>query len=366
MTRLHLLAFPHNETTSAYSVDAYCQKARKAATMLTQEGHTVYLYAGENNDADCEEHIPLVSTFERRAWFGEWDQNQMPDVGWAATDPWWRIFNARAIEKIAERAAPGDLLLLGTSWAQKPIADAFPELLAVEYGVGYEGIALDRCAFESYAWMHHVYGLRGINDGRNYDAVIPNFFDPAEFPSLNDGTGDYLLYLGRVTPRKGVQEAVEIARATGMRLVIAGPRSSTRGTVDEIDLDGAEYIGPVGIQERAELLAGARALLCPTRYIEPFGGVAVEAMMTGTPVISSDYGAFTETVQNGVSGYRVRTLQQAIDAVEAVGELDPETIREYALERYSFDAVAPLYTEWFDRLATLWHEGWYALRQKAA
>jgi glycosyltransferase involved in cell wall biosynthesis len=332
--------------------------------MFSRAGHKVYLYAGESNDAECTEHIALISAEERQDWFGPHSPQVMPDVGWAASDDWWRVFNARATLAIRERAQPHDLLLLSTSWAQKPIADAFPEMMAVEYGVGYEGITGTlHCAFESYAWMHHVYGLRGIKDGRHFDAVIPNFFDPDEFPHLNQGDGDYLLYLGRITPRKGVQEAIEIAGAAGMRLVVAGPNQSRRGSVDEVDLSAphVEYVGPVDIETRAELLTGARALLCPTRYIEPFGGVAIEAMLAGTPVLVSDFGAFTETVQSGLSGFRCRTLAEYVQAVEDCVTLDPETIRAYAVGRYSLEAVGPLYDAWFSRLLSLWGRGWYEL-----
>lgn len=356
---LHLLCFPHTETIDGYETCAYTAKVRKASRMFAEAGRTVYLYGGERNDAPCHEHVALVSDAERVGWFGEWDANRMPDVGWSASDWWWRLFNARAIIAIAARAEPHDLILCSTGWAQKPIADAFPELLSVEYGVGYEGICLSQCAFESYSWMHHVYGLRGIQDGRNYDAVIPNFFDPDAF-TLGSGEGDYLLFLGRVTHRKGVKEAIEIARASGMRLVVAGPTSSSRGAVDEVDLGGCEYVGPVGPKERRELLANAVALLAPTRYLEPFGGVVAEAFMSGTPAITTDWGNFPEMNENGVTGFRVRNLADGVAAVEGCRSLDRRAIRERALARYSLAAAAPQYDAWFARLNTLWDDGWYA------
>jgi glycosyltransferase involved in cell wall biosynthesis len=330
--------------------------------MFTDAGHMVYVYAGATTDT-AGEHVPVVTASERKGWFGAWDPDRMPDVGWAATDPWWRVFCGRTVVELQKRFEPGDLLLLSTSWAQKPVVDAFPELMAVEYGVGYEGIMLDRCAFESYSWMHHVYGLKGIKDGRNYDAVIPNYFDRAEFPSVNIG-GDYLLFLGRVTPRKGVEEALEIAKAFGMRLVVAGPRQA-QNPADEVALKGCEYVGPVGIRERAELLAGAHATVCMTRFLEPFGGVAVEALMTGCPVISTDWGAFPETIQPG-TGFRCRTLQEAVDAVEGCYSLDRAAIREYAFSKYSLEAVGSLYDAWFGRLRGLYGKGWYERRMDAA
>lgn len=359
---LHLLAFPHTETTDTYTTCAYTSKARKAAEMFTDAGHTVYLYAGEENDAPCHEHIPLITAEERHGWFGEWNADRMPNVDWSPDTPHWQTFNERAVEAIRERANPRDLILCSAGWSQKPIAYSFPELLAVEYGVGYEGICLNHRAFESSSWMHHVYGLRGIHDGCNYDTVIPNFFDPSEF-IVGNGSDDYLLFLGRVTPRKGVQEAIEIAKAAGLRLLVAGPRDSDRGAIDQVDLGGCEYVGTVGALDRALLLSGARALIAPTRYLEPFGGVVVEAFMAGTPAITTDWGAFRETNQHGLTGYRIRTLQEGVDAAHDCLELNRQTICDYAVNRYSLEAVAPLYQQWFDRLNTLWDEGWYQLRE---
>jgi len=361
---LHLIGFPHTETIESYSTCAYTAKARKAARMFTDAGHTVYLYSGERNDAPCEEHIPLISAKERLRWFGGWNPEKMPDVNWSPDAPHWRTFNRRAIEAISERADAKDPILCSMGWSQKQIADEFPDLMPVEYGVGYEGICLNWRAFESSAWMHHVYGIKGIRDGQNFDAVIPNFFDPSEF-MLGSGSDDYLLFLGRVTPRKGVKEAIEIAKASGLRLIVAGPKDSSRGAVDEVDLGGCEYVGAVGPLDRALLLAGARALVAPTLYLEPFGGVVVEAFMAGTPAITTDWGAFRETNQQGVTVYRIRTLQEGVDAAHACLELDRQAIRDYAVANYSLESVAPQYEAWFARLDTLWRNGWYQLREEA-
>lgn len=364
--RFHLTAFPHTQTTKDYFTCAYTNKAIKLSKMLAQRGHEVFLYSGEQNEAVCTEHIPVLSEKERFDWFGVNDQEFMPEVGWDASEPYWRVYSGRTIAEIAKRIKPKDFILLGTSWPLKPIADAFPEAISCEHGVGYEGVICDdkiHAAYESYAWMHYVYGMRKVVNGRNFDCVIPNYFDPEDFPIVNNGKGNYLLFVGRVTPRKGVDICIEVAKATGIPLIIAGPTKGTR-TQDEIPKIShplISYAGAVNIQKRAELMAGAKALLCPTLYLEPFGGVCVEALMCGTPVIASDWGAFTETVVPGMNGYRCRVLKEYAAATAMVEQLKPEVIRKDAMDHYSLDAVAPLYEAWFGRLNSLWSNGWYAL-----
>jgi glycosyltransferase involved in cell wall biosynthesis len=326
--------------------------------------YEIDLYAAEGPDVPGATLIPCLTNEERIGIFGADDPGRLP--AWP-TDAQSALFNQRVIEHMIQRLKPHDLILFGGGRTHKPIADAFPSYLGAEPFVGYPGILQPYCAFESYAWMHSVYAWNKINDGRWFDTVIPNYFDPDDFPLLNDGKGDYLLFLGRVVLRKGPHIAAEIARGCGMKLKIAGAGviafTKERVVAPEVIINGSdlEYVGTVNIEQRAKLLAGARALLVPTTYIEPFGGVAVEAMMAGTPVIATDWGAFTETVCPGVSGYRFKTLQEGIAAVKNVVTLEPEKIRRYAMERYSLDAVRPQFDRWFKQLDSLWRKGWYEL-----
>lgn len=119
--------------------------------------------------------------------------------------------------------------------------------------------------------------------------------------------------------------------------------------------------GLIGPAERADLIGGARALLVPTLYIEPFGSVAAEALICGTPVITTDWGAFPEYVRQGIDGYRCHTLQDFVDAVHAVGDVDRTTIREHAIARFSTEFVRHEYDSYFTALLGLWDDGWGAL-----
>jgi len=103
----------------------------------------------------------------------------------------------------------------------------------------------------------------------------------------------------------------------------------------------------------------AQALLAPTLYIEPFGNIVPEAHFTGTPTITTDWGAFVETNLHGVTGYRCRTFDEFCKAVDNVWTLDPTVIHNRAVQNYSLEAIQPQYEKYFTRLLTLWNNGWY-------
>ncbi len=336
---LHIVSLPHTSTTWEFSWCAYSMKALKLARMMDKLGYVVNLYA--STESDFPNTIPCVLA---------------PPTA-KVTEPEWspkyfEAMNNRAIYEMQKTIQPRDLILLTTGFPQKIISDAFPNNMAVEYGVGYEGTFSPFKVFESYAWMHTSYGYRGHGPGLNsmnlqgnfYDCVIPNYFEVDQFPE-GDGSGDYLFYIGRLIDLKGVNIAVETAKRTGLRLVVAG-----QGTPPE----GCQYKGVVGPEERSALMGNARAVLVPSLYLEPFGGVCVESQICGTPVITTDWGAFPETVEQGRTGFRCRTPAEFDAAVTDVLTLDRKYIRDRAISKYSTDAIAPLYDTYFQRLMDLY------------
>ena len=368
--RLHLIALPHTRVAPEFNGCAYTAKALKFTRMMRD--HEVILYAPEGSTEETAETVEVISDKDRQRIFGKDDPARLP--AWP-TNEQADLFNRRATRLLRRRVRRGDLVLLTGGLTHAPIMEV--EALYCEPGVGYEGIATGLCAFESHAWRHYVYAKRAIVDGRWFDTVIPNYFDLREFPVPPPSEpGDYLVYLGRVVPRKGVSVALEVASSAGLPLLVAGAGVTDHGdgwivagegTPDEVRLAGdVRYVGPVTVEERAALLSGARALLAPTTYIEPFGGVAVEAMLCGTPAITSDWGAFTETVEQGVTGFRFSTLREGVDAVEHAAFLPRDRIRARAAGRYSLESVAPMFEEWFGRLLSLYQAGWYEMTAPAA
>jgi glycosyltransferase involved in cell wall biosynthesis len=102
----------------------------------------------------------------------------------------------------------------------------------------------------------------------------------------------------------------------------------------------------------------------PTNFLEPFGGSGVEGMLCGTPLVSSDYGAFTETVVPGLTGYRCKTLRDWLESLEKVEELDRQKVADHARQRFSLQACSVLYDKAFTQMYELYDRGWYTLPEK--
>jgi len=348
--RFHVVGLPHAQTTLEYTSCAFTEKVRRFSMMMHSLGHTVYLYSGEENTSDCTEHISCISEQER---LDSLNGNHYTLASFDNSLPHWVKFNNTVIKEISKRAEQKDFLCFIGGYAHKPIADAFPDMISVEFGIGYPGTFAKYRVFESYAWMHSIYAEHGSPssvNGNFFDAVIPGYFEPHMFP-LQKKKEDYYLFMGRMIERKGVQIASQVCQEMGVKLIMAG--------AGDFIPEYGEYIGAVGQEERAKLMGGAIGFFAPTTYIEPFGNVVIESQMCGTPTITTDWGAFTETNINGLTGYRCRTFDEFCRATEDVKNLDPAIISKRAVEIYSLDTIRYKYEAYFKKLETLWGKGWY-------
>ncbi|NHN87552.1 glycosyltransferase family 4 protein [Acetobacter conturbans] len=178
---------------------------------------------------------------------------------------------------------------------------------------------------------------------------------PEDLLTPQRGPRDYLAFLGRICPEKGVDKAIRIARAVGMPLKIAAK-------VDKVDVEyferdivpmlgnGVELIGEIGDAQKSTFLSGARALLMPIDWPEPFGLVMIEAMACGTPVIAFRHGSVPEVMEDGVTGAIVTSEQEAIAAYPAVAALDTGNIRREFEKRFTARRMAEDYVGIYQRL----------------
>lgn len=185
-------------------------------------------------------------------------------------------------------------------------------------------------------------------EGLNYLATVYNGIDISLYPLVETG-GDDLIFLGRIHPDKGLHLAIAVAKASGKRLVIAGiiqDEAYFRELV-EPHLDGEQirYIGPVDNEGKNELFAGAGALLHLNTIPERFGLVLAEANAAGVPVIAMDLGSCREVIEDGVTGFLVNSVSDAVDVIEKISGIDRKACRKRVEERFSIETMVAGYEE---------------------
>lgn len=351
--RFHLLGLPYTQIRRDYSVDAFTIKILNLSRMLKKLSQTVMVYGTGGSDVECTEFIGILSEAEFKTFYPYDHKQHFFDY---SNEPSWSLFNQRAAEAINTRKQSGDVILNPYGWRLQFVTEN-THLPTIEPGIGHAGsVATNYRIFESYAWMFYSYGKQNISHPSHYDAVIPNYYDLADF-SLIPTKQDYLCYVGRLSEDKGWRVACDVAQKLGLPIKLAG-----QGVMDH-PYKQAEHVGVVSIEERAQLMGNAKAVLVPTQYIEPFGSVVIESLLCGTPVVCSDFGSFPELIPQGVVGYRCRLFSDYVQAIEHIHTLDPYVCRHYAETYYAMDRAMNSYAEYFSRIEDLLSGGgWYSER----
>lgn len=363
--KLHVLGLPHTVTDKKFSTCAFTQKVVKLCAMMHRRGHHVIHYGVESSNVECTEHVSITSLEEWGKYYSH------PGTAFYEHDgtkphlvPYIELYKTRVAEALRQRAGKREDGLDATeivcmTWGG-PQRDAIRTALGdangnlsqweVETGIGYEHSWSPYRVYESYAWMHVHLGMERILSGAKwYWSVIPNSFDLNDL-MVADKPGEDFLFMGRLNDDKGVGLAIHVAKEVGRKITICGQGDPTHLLAGNPHVT---YLPPVDVEGRRELLANAYAVFCPSFYIEPFCGTHVEAMLSGTPVITTDWGVFAETVLHGVTGWRCRSFEHFVWAAKNVDKLDREATWRYAAENFSLERVALMYEEYFQNVLNL-------------
>jgi glycosyltransferase involved in cell wall biosynthesis len=206
----------------------------------------------------------------------------------------------------------------------------------------------DRVALVSISdsQTRHVPDLRIA--GRVYNGI------PLDLYPFREEKEDFLLFVGRANPEKGCEVAVEVARRTGARLVMAvaikeeHERAYWREVVEPVLTGKEEILGEITVEEKAELMARAKCVLFPIQWEEPFGLVMAEANASGTPVVGFRRGAVPEVIADGVSGFVVDTVEEMCAALDRLGSIDAAACRAHVEERFGAQSMVKGYEDVYE------------------
>ncbi|HEY3523498.1 MAG TPA: glycosyltransferase family 4 protein [Candidatus Limnocylindrales bacterium] len=311
------------------------------AQELHARGHEVALYAPGDSEFDGE----LIATPEKSLWSTGYrgDVSSFINVTlarvWADAERFDVIHShVETLGFLFARHAPTPVV---TTLHGRLDVSGIPELIDEFQDIPLVSISDSQRRWSPDAnWVATVYhGLPLAN--------AP--FDPTP--------GDYLAFVGRIAPEKGVDHAIRVARECEMKLRIAAKvydeseQELFAEVVEPAIGDGTiEWLGELEPSERDQLYAGAAATLMLGAWPEPFGLVAIESMATGTPIVARRAGALTETVEHGLSGFLIDDDAEATLAVSRARELDRATVRRYAVERFSPERMADEYEAVYRRV----------------
>lgn len=259
-------------------------------------------------------------------------------------------------EELYRRAADFDIIHFHTGYQHFPLG----RRLTTPHITTQHG-RLDIAELEGLNREFHEIPVVSISDSQreplpyaNWQGTVYNGL-PLDLYQYRAKAEDYLAFLGRASPEKGIDEAINIARQTGRKLKIAAK-------VDLVDKhyfaktiqpllkqSGVEFIGEINDMQKQEFLGNASALLFPISWPEPFGLVMTEAMACGTPVIAYNRGAVPEIIEHGVSGFIVNTQQEAINAIHRLDSIDRQQCRQVFEQRFSSQRMTQNYLRLYEQ-----------------
>ena len=304
---------------------------------LVAGGHRVTLFATGTSRTSATLH----ATFPK----GYWDEPAM----WP-----WELCEMMNLAAAIERAHEFDIIHYQAMYA--PISLAFSRLTAtplvqtVHHAPRPSEVAL-WSGYPEAPFIAIAHQQARLLSGLNVVATIHHGVDTEAF-TYRSQPDDYLVFLGRFMEEKGVLQAIDVARRTGMRLLMAASENDYYRTVVAPHVDGRQivYSGELDHAGKVALLAGARALVFPVQKAETFGLVMIEAMACGTPVAALERGAVREVIENDLTGVMFPSLDALVDGLPRVLALDRARVRSRVVERFGVDRMVDEYVSTYRHL----------------
>jgi glycosyltransferase involved in cell wall biosynthesis len=350
---LHLIGIFHTIHNVDYSHCAFTGKALRFPKMMKQKGYKIIEYSNEGSMSEAHEKITILKKDELKKMIGHKGSSVFIGDSAVIQSAHHVEFEKRLIPELLNRVKDGDIVCHPFGHSHEDIANAMKNCFHVETGIGYNVVMKNSFKiFETNAWRH-IHKERSNKNPSNYEWVIPNYYDVSDWEA-GDGDGGYVAFMGRICKEKGMDTLLEIAKRIDYPVVIAG-----QGDIMPWRHPNITYIGPLKGKQRSRFLSRAICSIMPTSFIEPFGGSGIEGMLCGTPLVAPDWGAFTETIEDGTNGFRCKTLSDWIESIEKCKTLDRVKIREMAKQKYSLESCSEKYDSAFRLIFDLKSGGWY-------
>jgi glycosyltransferase involved in cell wall biosynthesis len=309
---------------------------------LVRQGHRVTLFASGDSNTGAELHAIVPQALRLNP---------------AVKDP--LVYAALQLEELRRRAHDFDLIHFHWDYLHLPVLRALGARNTVTTMHGrldIPGYAELFAAFRDMPMVSISNQQRDPLPGCNWVGTVHHGLPPGMFRFTPRPRGDYVAFLGRISPEKRADRAIEIARRAGMKIRIAAKvdaadRQYFRSRIEPLLAQPhVDFVGEIGDREKCDFLGNAHALLFPIDWPEPFGLVMIEAMACGTPCVAWRAGSVPEVIQEGRNGFIVQSIDGAADALHHAARLDRNAVRASFEQRFSVERMTRDYVEIYHRI----------------
>lgn len=353
-TTIHIIGTPGNASRQEPTIDPFSRSSYYLTNSLHGEGWRVNYYGYEESNPGCTKKFGVVNMEWKLKWTTHSD-NSAPVL----TEGMREDFRDRVFDKLKDNVIKGDIII--DMWSNHYDGDKIRKLTpyVIDGHVGHYA--------PSPHYSYHVYACHALQSfiyGKNdhmfncrwNDAVIPpishSMYD-FEFNPYNEG---YILFMSRLIENKGLGVVLDVAtNMPDQKFKIAG--SGDISYFQHKMGDNVEFIGYLDGDKRRDYMSKAKAVITPALYFEPFGLTSVEAALSGTPIIATDWGGYTNNVLDGVTGFRCTTVYDFIDAINNLDKIDPVDCKHWG----DLHSCEELVKKWKKYLIRVKRGGFYGL-----
>ena len=356
--RIFVLGFPHTQTIdptdeNLVNLCPFTEQVWYFAKMMVDRGHDVIHIGmpGSNPPGGCE-HVDAMTEDWWRILYA-WKKPEDPFILTRdhAYGQQWTMYAENVRKILLERGGDPYTSIVSCLWGHNECVKDIPQFV-VECGIGSPFAHAAFRIYLSHAWRHFHEGHdQNFGGDKWYRQVIPLPINMDMFGPVVEKKDNFFLVQTRMLEPKGVRIAVQVARELQTPIVLTG-RGDASSFVAEWPT-GAIAAGISSTAVRRDLMRRAKALFSPSRYVEPYGAVAVEAMASGCPVITTDQGGYVDTVVDGYTGSRCNTFAEFVRAAKHVDKINPHVCREWVEKNNSLAVVGERYERYFESLLRL-------------
>lgn len=353
--RIHIIGIPRNSSTPNIAMDPYSMVSYYLTTYLHRAGHEVHYYGYKESTVECSEKWECGDYNHLKKYYvTDFEKNHFHD-GKEGND----IFYEKACKFLEVNYKEGEIVINmwspGVDYVDNYFSNSNKKIHpSVDGHIGHRLPSLKTAyhVWASHANRHLNYGKYEMGNHWHDVTIYPMANELSNF-EYNEDKGDYFLFMGRLNHEKGISIFRDIAKHfPNKKFILAGQGNHNL----EIPSNMKE-VGLLNPKERKEYLKNAIAVISPSHYAEPFGLTAIEAGLSGTPIISTDHGGYSETVINGYNGFRCSYFIDFVEAINNIKSIRPKDCRNFA-EKFTAEE---LIKDWEKYLNKINRMGWYDL-----